>query len=221
MPPSVEIFGISIREPTTTITDYLITAVSWWFAAKLVATTGSRQRRPQTLYGISFLFVGLAALFGGTSHGFVLYMSDTARFFVWKGTIYAIGLSMLFAVAATVLGSALQDGTRRAFQWCNVAAFALYATWMLDHSEFVFVIYHYGLAMLAVASIQSWAFYRHRSASAPWLVAGVLITLLGAGIQQSGFSLHRQFNNNDLYHVVQIAGLYLLYRGAGLLRNSA
>ena len=44
------------------------------------------------------------------------------------------------------------------------------------------------------------------------------MTLLGAIVQQSGISLHRHFNHNDLYHVVQIIGLYLLYRGVRLMQ---
>ena len=30
-------------------------------------------------------------------------------------------------------------------------------------------------------------------------------------------ALHRHFNHNDLYHVIQIVALYLFYRGGALL----
>ena len=47
-----------------------------------------------------------------------------------------------------------------------------------------------------------------------WLWRAVILTLIGLAAQQSGWSLHERFNHNDLYHVVQMAGLYCLYRGA-------
>jgi hypothetical protein len=31
--------------------------------------------------------------------------------------------------------------------------------------------------------------------------------------QASGFALHQRFNHNDLYHVLQIAAMFLFYRG--------
>ena len=47
-----------------------------------------------------------------------------------------------------------------------------------------------------------------------WLQRGLYATLAGVAIQQSGWALHTHFNHNDLYHLVQMAGLYCLYRGA-------
>jgi len=32
-------------------------------------------------------------------------------------------------------------------------------------------------------------------------------------------SLHQHFNHNDVYHVVQIVGLYFFYKGAVLLHG--
>jgi hypothetical protein len=40
--------------------------------------------------------------------------------------------------------------------------------------------------------------------------------VIGAIVQQQRLALHQHFNHNDLYHLIQIAGLWLLYRG-GLL----
>ncbi len=51
------------------------------------------------------------------------------------------------------------------------------------------------------------------------LVLGIVTTLVGAGVQASGFTLHRHFNHNDLYHVIQMAATVMLYRGALLARD--
>ena len=220
MTPTIDVFGLTIAESTTTITDYLITAVAWWLGVRLVRGAIGRRQYSHWLWGLGFLFVGLGALLGGTSHGFVAYLSDATLSAIWKGTAYAVGLSMLFAVAGTIEGSFLRKSTRRTFHLINALGFVLYAIWMVNHSAFIYIIYHYVSAMISVALIQVWAFVHHRAATAPWIIAGVIITLAGAVIQQSGFSLHTHFNNNDLYHVVQIVGLALLYRGASQLEST-
>ena len=216
MQPSIDILGFTIAEPTTTVTDYMISAVAWWFGAKLMMSASSG--RAQKLWALGFLFTGAATFLGGTSHGFAPYLSEFQYFAIWKATVYAVGLSMLFTVSGTVDGSGIGHRNRALLHGINVVGFAIYAVWMISHSQFIYVIGYYVPAMIVVAVIQAWAHLDHRARSAPWLIGGVLLTLAGAIVQQSGFSIHRYFNNNDLYHVVQIAGLYLLYRGCRKLR---
>jgi hypothetical protein len=49
----------------------------------------------------------------------------------------------------------------------------------------------------------------HRS-----LKRAIAVTVIGLVIQQSGLGLHVHFNHNDIYHIIQMVGLYYLYRGA-------
>ena len=50
-----------------------------------------------------------------------------------------------------------------------------------------------------------------------WLIAGVLVSLVAGIVQARRLALHRQFNHNDLYHVIQMVALYAFYRGGALL----
>ena len=217
MVPTIDIAGLTIAEPMTTLTDYLITVFAAIFALNLVRGTGRPRRPVHWLWCLAFCFIGLAALLGGTSHGFVGYLDDLSLRMIWKGTVYSVGLSMLFAVAGSIEASRLKEQPAKLLHVLNGLAFSAYAIWMTTNSAFIYVIAYYVPAMTSVALIQLWAYYRSKLPTAPWFVSGVLVTLLGAIIQQSGFSIHRHFNHNDIYHVVQIAGLYLLYRGARLI----
>jgi hypothetical protein len=87
-----------------------------------------------------------------------------------------------------------------------------YSIWMFRHNDFKYVIYDYVPSMLAVLFLAIYAFIKTKSPFAVWLIIGVVISFVAAGIQQSGLSLHRHFNHNDLYHVVQMVGLWFLYR---------
>jgi peptidoglycan/LPS O-acetylase OafA/YrhL len=90
---------------------------------------------------------------------------------------------------------------------------------MATHDEFRYVIYDYAPAMFGVLILQAYAYFGRREASVKWITAGILVSFAAAGIQQSGFTLHQNFNYNDLYHVIQMGAIYLLYKGALLLND--
>jgi len=51
------------------------------------------------------------------------------------------------------------------------------------------------------------------------LIRGIAVTLIGAIIQATGFRHNADFNHNDAYHVIQIVGLYFLFKAASRLRD--
>ncbi len=51
-----------------------------------------------------------------------------------------------------------------------------------------------------------------RPAPVPMTLLGVAVSLAGALVQSSGIDLHPHFNHNDLFHVIEIGGLYCFYR---------
>lgn len=63
------------------------------------------------------------------------------------------------------------------------------------------------------------AYIQREEGTVKWLVSGALITVVGLVVQRTGFRSHRDFNHNDFYHVIQIAGFYMLFRGACTLRD--
>jgi uncharacterized protein DUF6962 len=57
--------------------------------------------------------------------------------------------------------------------------------------------------------------------SGRWIVAGVAVGILGLGIQVSGFRAHQFLSHNDIFHTIQIAAMYLFFRGASHLEDRA
>jgi hypothetical protein len=53
-----------------------------------------------------------------------------------------------------------------------------------------------------------------RSEGMSWLKRAIAITLAGLAVLVLKLAPHRHFNHNDLYHLIQMAGLICLYRGA-------
>jgi len=209
--------ALQITEPTTMLTDYALCGIALWFAWKLVRQGQSSGEQPVLLWALAFAGLAVAAFSGGTYHGLALYLGPSLLAITWKTTLYAIGIvSLALSCAATM--AAFRGRPRRVLVGLAVAKFVLYAAWMVQHDAFVYAILDYAPALLYVLVLQIWAWSRHER-SGPWIVAGVLVSFAAAAVQQSGFALHQHFNHNDLYHVIQMAGVYLLYRGGRLLRS--
>ena len=183
---------MNIHEPVTLATDYLLTLAAAVFAARLWRTN--------RLWALAFLFTAAGSFFGGTYHGFAPVIAPVVAAALWKATIYSIGLASFFLLA----------GCGRALVVFGLIKFIVYASWMITHDDFTWVIADYGLTMLIVAIV-----VRNR-----WVIASIVVSVIGALVQQSRFALHEHFNHNDLYHVIQLLALWLLYRGGKLMNPS-
>jgi Family of unknown function (DUF6962) len=201
-----------LAQPMTTATDYVLallaTGLGWLLWRRPGAGTSSRR-----IWAGAFGCLALAAAAGGTSHGFEAAFSQAAATVVWRLTMVAVGATgawLLLAGLATRLGG---RGLRR-WAWALALEVALYAVWVaLGHEDFRYAVVQYGGAMLATLILYlTPAVWRRPGSRA--VVAGILVSFLAAGIQQARIAPHPAFDQNDLYHVVQMAGLVLLYRGA-------
>jgi hypothetical protein len=59
--------------------------------------------------------------------------------------------------------------------------------------------------------------YAAGAQSAGFILTAVLLSFAGAGIQSSNVQLHKNFNHNDIYHVIQMVAMYFFYRAGKLL----
>lgn len=209
---------MQISEPTTMLTDYALAALTLVLAVFLNRAGRVNRQISIRLWATAFIAAAIAALAGGTSHGFALHLGENMKTALWKATVYSIGLASCFMLSGTILASI----SRPLSKWLLavvVLKFIGYAEWMATHDEFRYVIYDYAPAMLGVIILQSYSYYSGREASAKWIIAGIFVSFVAAGIQQSGFTIHKHFNYNDLYHVIQMGATYLFYKGALLFRD--
>lgn len=184
---------MNVHEPMTVATDYLLAIAATVFGIRL-------WRADARLWALAFFATAAASLLGGTYHGLAWEP-------LWKPTVYSVGLASLFLLA----------GLGPLFARVAVVKFVLYAIWMATHDAFVWVIADYGVTLVILAAFALVHWIRGRAAFAPWVLASIVVSVIAAAVQQSGFAIHPSFNHNDLYHVIQIGGLWLLYRGGVLL----
>jgi hypothetical protein len=190
-----------MNEPMTVLTDYALGGVAAWLSILLFRNPQASRR----LWALAFAALAAAAFLGGTWHGFL------HSALLWKATTLSAGLASFGMVAGSAY--AVFSGQLRAFiLTAALAKLVVYSAWMLGHDAFLYVVIDTGIAFIVVAALHLWKW------NGP-ILAGVAVSIGAALVQASGFKVHEHFNHNDLYHVIQIAAVVLLYRGARRLAD--
>lgn len=180
-----------MNEPTTALTDFALTALSAFLGLKSIPYS--------RFWSLAFLALALGALLGGVWHGF--WQSDL----LWKATTLSVGVASFGMVAGSAY-AATEGKLRTGLIAFAAVTLVAYAGWMLYHDDFIWVVADTASAFFIVAILHAWRFNK-------WMLAGVAVSVLAGVAQASGLALHRHFNHNDLYHVLQMAALVLFYRG--------
>jgi hypothetical protein len=186
---------VTIAEPATLVTDYLLGAVS----ACLGVLLWSNVR----WWAVAFLAVAASAFIGGTYHGFPAFYPGP----LWKATLVAAGVASYAMVVATARATRIYP---RTIEVLAIVKFWIYCVWIFFNEAFIVVVIDSGIALLLVALL-------HAIRGGPpwrWMISAVAVSVAAAGVQAMKLAPHPHFNHNDLYHVIQIAAMVLFYRGA-------
>jgi hypothetical protein len=205
-----------VAEPMTVFTDTLLAAVAFVLAARLGLRAAVEGVVASSVLAGGLLATAFAAVLGAVSHGADPRTDADTRKRFWRAALYASGLVGVASIASVAFFAA-RGPIRTAILVFAGLKLAVYVVSVARRPEFRVAAADYGgaLAILLVGAVYAMA--RWRSAGAPWLIAGVAVSLVAGLVQARRVALHRHFNHNDLFHVIQVAALYLFYRGGVLL----
>jgi hypothetical protein len=209
---------VRITEPMTTITDYAMGALALVLALRLFGNPGAGRQLSGRLWATAFVMTAVAAIAGGTYHGFIQRVRGAAGRILWKITLVATGVGSACLLAAAV--AAATTGTLQRALIALVCVKVLVFLWTIaTRDQFNLVIADYGAALVAVLLLALFVRPTGLTPAAGWIAAGVGVSVVAGVIQWARLAPHPKFNHNDLFHVVQMAALYLLYRGGLLFRD--
>jgi hypothetical protein len=211
---------MTITEPATLITDYLLAAFTTVLARRLFVTARENRVVSQWWWGVAFAATAVAGLAGGTVHGFRTSLDPRVTAALWLVAIEGLVVAAYAVIRGTLVGSPLSAAAAGSASLMAAGAFGVYGLWVAGNPRFVFAIAAYAVALGVLVGFKLSA-WRTDQAGPRWMIAGVLVSIVAAVVQQSGWSMHQHFNHNDLYHVIQAFGVWLLYRGALGERRSA
>ncbi len=207
-----------IYEPMTAFTDLLIFGLGLYYARELYGIYSTKLYDVQFYFMLVFLFMGLAGLFGALSHGIGPYFTEGIHSFFWKMALYSIGLTT-YTMLLGGLYHVVSYQTMEWLKWLPLLALIFYFVFITKHDNFGTVVLFYVPAMILLIILMLYSFLRFQGDGTGWIIVSILVSFAGAAVQQSGFSLHKHFNHNDLYHVIQMGSMYLLYRGVWMLKD--
>jgi len=211
-----------IAEPDVALTDYALTAetliLGFWIRRSYTSSPLKKW------FMLLFWSIGVAAVIGGTVHGFVTSPDSYMGKLLWLTTMSVLGITALseYGIAAHLL---FNSGLANIFISCASVIFVLYeAVILFWNGTFRMAVIDYigGLIFLFIAF--SRLYLRDRSRAAVIGIAGLLLTLTASIVQQAHISINpRYFNHNALYHSLEGIALFLIYRAgrAWLLEPSA
>ena len=203
-----------MREPDVTLTDYAITLECGLFAYWLLVY-GQADNPLRLWFAVFFASIGLAALSGGTAHGYFPNAATFGQSVLWAATLIALGVT---ALCGWTIGARLYfSGSVAAWMQSGaVALFVLYCGVVLFvRRDFLVAVLYYLPATLFLLVVYGLVYQQEGEAAILIGLLGLVLTLAAAGIQQARLSLHPVYlSYNALYHAVQALALFCLYWSA-------
>jgi len=169
------------------------------------------------LWAWAFGLLALAAALGAIAHGFKMSPAANLRF--WQPLNLALGLVVALFVVGVVYdlwGLAAAQTVLPVMLAMGVAFFGV--TFVFPGIFLIFIFYE-AAAMLFALGAYGWLAVNGHLSGAGWMAAGVLVTLIAAGVQALWKGQTRpltfiwQFDQNGLYHLIQMVGVVLLLVG--------
>ena len=201
-----------MTEPDVTLTDYGVTLECAILTGLLFRREPAR-RGLRNLFALLFASAGLAALAGGTVHGFFLREGSALGALLWRIVLLAVGLT---ALAGWSIGGRLlfAERTARLVEVLAAVECAAYAMVVLAIDQsFWIAIANYAPSVFFVALAFLVAYRRHGEGPLLAGLLGLLLMIAGAIVQRLRVALHpAYFNHNALFHVIQMVAFLLVFR---------
>jgi hypothetical protein len=205
-----------MTEADVVMTDYLLAGESIllaWLLSRLPSISDLRDP-----FVVFFLATGIGSLAGGTVHGFFLSGSSLVGVVLWRAALLSIGVA---ALCGWIIGARLLFGLRtaRAIRAGATVESIVYAVVIVGMNDSFWVVVANYLPPTVFLMVALAVAYRSTRAPAMAIgVAGFASTMLAAAIQQLRVAVHpRYFNHNALYHAIQAAALFMIFRSARAL----
>ncbi len=207
---------ISIEtELTTAFTDLILAFMAVAAVVRLLKSrSGYAVTQKANIWAAAFASLSVAGFLGFWAHGFE--MSESFKAMLWHPLYLGLGLTVAFFAAAVLVdlrGKAAPVWLIIVFAAVGVAFYGI--TTVIPGSFLVFIAYE-AVAMLFALGVYAYLSLRDRRPTFYLMTAGVVLSIAAAvfqAIESVGFTLIWEFDNNGVFHLVQMAGIVFLMWG--------
>lgn len=197
-------------ERVTAINDVFMGLLAAFAALNISQLAGFRS----DLWAWTFGLLAVSSFLGAVAHGFQMSQRTNDR--LWMPINLSLGLTLgLFVVASLFdLGGEQLARVALPIMLAVGVGFFLFTLW--KPGTFMTFLAYEALAMIFALGAYGYVFFNDSLAGAGWLAVGIFVTILAALVQatgKAGKGIVWYFDNNGVFHVVQMLGLVLLWLG--------
>lgn len=210
--PDIELLGIRLQEPVTTLTDLLVTVVCFYAYWKLNKTS----QKGNTIYFIKLYFItmGFATLFGGLiGHGFQYAFGLEWKLVGWITSMLAVMFIERSAIEYTF--NLIPTKWHNLLLRLNITELVIIMLFTIYTLNFKFVEFHavYGF-MVVVFSFHLYTYLKTKNIGSRFMLYGIAVLAGAMFVFNYPIAPHVWFNHNDLSHVLMAIASWLFFKGS-------
>lgn len=208
----INIFGLKILEPVTTLTDLIVSLVCYISFSRLLKL--NKQDLHFKLLNWFFLTMAIATTFGGLiGHGFLYLFSFGWKLPGWLTSMLSI--SLLERASIEYAKPLLKPSLRKIMDWANIIELLTFMALTFSTLNFRFVEIHSAFGLLVINTpLHIYVYWKTRNYASRTMLIAISFALFSALIFMNEISLHKWFNYLDLSHILMAIGAFFFYRAA-------
>lgn len=197
-------------ERVTAATDVAMGLLASFISFQLFISGGFRH----SVWAWAFGLLAFSSLLGAGAHAFV--MSEKTYTRLWMPINLSLGFALGMFVVGAVNDLAGESAARIMIPVMTALGFGFFLVTLWKPGTFMTFIAYEALAMLFALSAYGYLFFVKPFPASGWMLSGVIVTVIAAVVQAAGNAgkgIVWYFDNNGVFHVIQMAGMVLLWMG--------
>ena len=200
-------------EQMTALTDLLLGLFAGYAVIKLIPLAEFKSQ----IWMWAFALLAFASFLGAAAHG--IAMQQKTNDLIWKPLNLALGLALGLFVVGAAFDLYGESTARKILPFMLALGAVFFSVTIIFPGTFLTFIIYEGIAMIFALGAYVFLFYANALPNAGWMAAGVFVTMIAAVVQavgQTGKSVLWYFDNNGLFHLIQMLGLIFLFVGLNI-----
>lgn len=209
--------GMSIHpsrfEQITALTDLIMGFIACYAVLQLLPFANLKSQVWMWALGL----LAFASFLGVFAHGIAMSQKTNDR--LWMPLNLSLGLALGLFVVGAVLDWRGEETARMILPFMLALGVVFFFVTIIFPGSFLTFIAYETAAMFFALGVYLFLFFKGTS-SAGWMAAGIFVTIVAAAVQatgKTGKSIFWYFDNNGVFHLIQMIGLVLVYAGLEIL----
>ncbi len=197
-------------ERITAWTDIFMGALAGLIAYQLSQISGFKY----SVWMWVFALLAFSSILGAIAHGYEMSKKVNDR--LWMPINLSLGLALGLFVVGALFDLSGEAVARKVLPVMLALGFGFFLVTVWKPGTFMTFIAYEAIAMFFALGVYGYLFFASTWVGVGWMLFGVLVTIIAAVVQatgKAGKGIIWYFDNNGVFHLIQMLGMGLLYIG--------